>query len=55
MAANNRVLKAAIIEHGGELRISPESVYEMLENATRRGHFRERWKSQIVARGERDS
>lgn len=33
MATNNRVLKAAIIEHGGELRISAESVCEMLENA----------------------
>jgi hypothetical protein len=32
MAANNRVLKAAIIESGGELLISSKSVYEMLGN-----------------------
>lgn len=32
MAANNRVLKAAIIEHGGELRISRESIFETVGN-----------------------
>ena len=31
MAANNRLLKAAIIENGGELVISPESFYEMIQ------------------------
>ena len=32
MAANNRLLKAAIIENGGELVISPESFYEIFQN-----------------------
>jgi len=30
--ANNQILKAAIIENGGTLTISPDSVYEMLQN-----------------------
>jgi hypothetical protein len=30
MVANNRVLTAAIIENGGKMVISPDSVYEML-------------------------
>ena len=33
MAANNRLLKAAIIQNGGELVISPESFYEMFQNS----------------------
>jgi len=32
MSANNRVLKAAIIQNGGELVISPESLYRSFEN-----------------------
>jgi len=32
LAANNQVLKAAIIENGGELVIYPESLYEMFQN-----------------------
>jgi hypothetical protein len=32
MMANNRVLTAAIIENGGKLVISPDSVSEMLTN-----------------------
>jgi hypothetical protein len=30
MSANNQMLKAAIIENGGELMISPEAIYETL-------------------------
>ena len=32
MAANNRVLKAAIIENGGELRISSEAIFKTVGN-----------------------
>ena len=32
MTANNRMLKAAIIENGGQLTITPESFYEMFHN-----------------------
>ena len=32
MAANNKVLKAAIIENGGKLVISPDSLHESFDN-----------------------
>ena len=34
MLANNRILAAAIVENGGELRISSESVHEILTTAS---------------------
>jgi hypothetical protein len=34
MLANNRILAAAVIEYGGKLMISPDSVHEMFTTAS---------------------